>query len=78
MEGGQAVPGPKNMSGSFVKTKWMPVIVLLQRTRIIKRMRCVSTKTANCPGSEVVISLSVLTSLWQAGAVSWPEWSQRS
>ena len=45
--------------------------------RIIRRMKCVFTRTANCLGSEVVISLSVLTSPWLVGAVSSQEWSQR-
>ena len=45
--------------------------------RIIRRMKCVSTRSANCLGSGVVISLSVLTSPWLVGAVSSQEWSQR-
>ena len=45
--------------------------------KIIRRMRCVLTRSANCLGSEVVISLSVLTSPWLVGAVSSQEWSQR-
>ena len=36
------------------------------------------TRSVNCLGSEVVISLSVLTSLWLVGAAYLLEWSQRS